>query len=46
MGTDEASLVERLDKPISVVTGDYENIKLTTQEDLIYGESILRKRQK
>jgi 2-C-methyl-D-erythritol 4-phosphate cytidylyltransferase len=45
IGTDEASLVERLNKPISIVMGDYENIKLTTQEDLLYGESILRNRQ-
>lgn len=44
IGTDEASLVERIDKPIAVVMGDYENIKLTTQEDLLYGESILKKR--
>ncbi|MBM7663388.1 2-C-methyl-D-erythritol 4-phosphate cytidylyltransferase [Bacillus mesophilus] len=45
LGTDEASLVEQLNKPISVVTGDYDNIKLTTPEDLIYGESILKKCQ-
>jgi 2-C-methyl-D-erythritol 4-phosphate cytidylyltransferase len=44
IGTDDASLVEKMDKPISVVTGDYENIKLTTPEDLTYGESILRNR--
>ncbi|MFD1738258.1 2-C-methyl-D-erythritol 4-phosphate cytidylyltransferase [Bacillus salitolerans] len=46
IGTDEASLVERLDRPVVIVAGDYENIKLTTQEDLLYGESILMKRQK
>jgi 2-C-methyl-D-erythritol 4-phosphate cytidylyltransferase len=46
VGTDDASLVEQMDKPVKVVAGDYENIKLTTPEDLIYGESILRKRQK
>lgn len=45
LGTDEASLVERLNKPISIVLGDYENIKLTTPEDIVYGESILKKRQ-
>jgi 2-C-methyl-D-erythritol 4-phosphate cytidylyltransferase len=46
MGTDDASLIEQIDKPVKVVAGDYDNIKLTTPEDLIYGESILRKRQK
>jgi 2-C-methyl-D-erythritol 4-phosphate cytidylyltransferase len=45
VGTDDASLVEQLDRPVSVVTGEYDNIKLTTPEDLIYGESILKKRQ-
>ncbi|MBM6616112.1 2-C-methyl-D-erythritol 4-phosphate cytidylyltransferase [Bacillus suaedaesalsae] len=46
LGTDEASLVERLHKPIAVVSGDYENIKLTTPEDIVYGESILNNQQK
>ncbi|MFZ3590879.1 2-C-methyl-D-erythritol 4-phosphate cytidylyltransferase [Bacillus sp. DJP31] len=46
IGTDEASLVEYLGMPITIVMGDYENIKLTTPEDLTYGESILQKRQK
>ncbi|KAA0544126.1 2-C-methyl-D-erythritol 4-phosphate cytidylyltransferase [Bacillus sp. BGMRC 2118] len=46
LGTDEASLVERLHKPIAVITGDYENIKLTTPEDIVYGESILHNREK
>ncbi|WP_456277104.1 2-C-methyl-D-erythritol 4-phosphate cytidylyltransferase [Bacillus sp. AK128] len=45
IGTDDASLFEKLDRPVSVVTGDYDNIKLTTQEDLIHGESILKKRK-
>jgi 2-C-methyl-D-erythritol 4-phosphate cytidylyltransferase len=44
IGTDEASLVEKMNNPISVVTGDYENIKLTTPEDITYGEYILRNR--
>ncbi len=46
IGTDEASLVEHLGRPVTIVLGDYENIKLTTPEDLTYGESILKNRQK
>ncbi len=42
--TDEASLVERLGLPVRVVEGSYENIKITTPEDLVVGEMILRKR--
>ncbi len=33
IGTDDTSLVERLGKPVSIVEGDYRNIKLTTPED-------------
>lgn len=42
LGTDDASLMEGLNKTISIVTGDYFNIKLTTREDIIFAESILR----
>ena len=42
--TDEASLVERLGLPVKVVEGSYENIKITTPEDLAVGEMILRRR--
>lgn len=34
MGTDDASLVERLGKKILLSEGDYANIKITTREDL------------
>jgi 2-C-methyl-D-erythritol 4-phosphate cytidylyltransferase len=44
IGTDEASLVERLGVEITVVEGSYENIKITTPEDLLVAESILKKR--
>ncbi|HHY71827.1 MAG TPA: 2-C-methyl-D-erythritol 4-phosphate cytidylyltransferase [Bacillus bacterium] len=44
LGTDDSSLVERLGKNVHIVIGDYENIKLTTQEDLLYGEAILANR--
>ncbi len=41
LGTDDASLVERLGKNVYIVDGDYKNIKLTTPEDLIFAEAIL-----
>ncbi|HJV32130.1 MAG TPA: 2-C-methyl-D-erythritol 4-phosphate cytidylyltransferase [Bacillales bacterium] len=44
IGTDDASLVERLSIPIKMVEGDYDNIKLTTKEDLFFAEAILKKR--
>jgi 2-C-methyl-D-erythritol 4-phosphate cytidylyltransferase len=34
LGTDEASLVERMGVAVHLVTGDYRNIKITTPEDL------------
>ncbi|WP_293720606.1 2-C-methyl-D-erythritol 4-phosphate cytidylyltransferase [uncultured Cetobacterium sp.] len=34
LGTDDSSLVERLGKEIKVIIGDYDNIKITTVEDL------------
>ena len=40
-GTDDASLVERIGVPISIIDGSYENIKITTPEDLVLGEAIL-----
>jgi len=36
LGTDDASLMEGLNKTISIVSGDYFNIKLTTREYLIF----------
>lgn len=44
-GTDDASLVERLGAAITMVEGDYDNIKLTTPEDLYFADAILRKRE-
>ncbi|MCX5900883.1 MAG: 2-C-methyl-D-erythritol 4-phosphate cytidylyltransferase [Proteobacteria bacterium] len=43
-GTDDASLVERLGVPVSVIMGSYDNIKITTQEDLLFAEAILQRR--
>jgi 2-C-methyl-D-erythritol 4-phosphate cytidylyltransferase len=42
--TDDAALVERLGMPITVVEGSYDNIKITTPEDLAIGEMILKRR--
>ncbi|MFT4415695.1 2-C-methyl-D-erythritol 4-phosphate cytidylyltransferase [Fredinandcohnia humi] len=42
LGTDEASLVERLPRQVTIVEGDYLNIKLTTQDDLLFAEAILK----
>lgn len=43
-GTDDAALVERLGYRVAVFRGSYENIKLTTPEDLAAAEEILRRR--
>ena len=44
LGTDEAMLVERLGHTIHIVESDYENVKMTTKEDLLFGEAILASR--
>jgi len=41
IGTDDASLVERLDKPVHLSLGDRRNIKLTTPEDLKMAEAFI-----
>ena len=41
VGTDECSLLERLGKPISFVDAHYDNIKITTQEDISHGRHIV-----
>lgn len=43
VGTDDASLYEWAGKEVTVITGDYHNIKMTTPEDLLFGEAILAK---
>lgn len=45
LGTDESMLVERLNIAVHVVESTYDNVKMTTQEDLLIGEAILQKRQ-
>lgn len=41
--TDDAALVEKLGKKVSVVMGSYNNIKITTPEDLVIAEVIAKK---
>ncbi|MGO1060973.1 2-C-methyl-D-erythritol 4-phosphate cytidylyltransferase [Planococcus sp. FY231025] len=45
LGTDEAMLVERMGLPVHIVESTYENVKMTTPEDLIYGKAILESRK-
>jgi 2-C-methyl-D-erythritol 4-phosphate cytidylyltransferase len=42
--TDDAHLVELIGKPVVVVEGSGENIKVTRPEDLVIGEAILNSR--
>jgi 2-C-methyl-D-erythritol 4-phosphate cytidylyltransferase len=41
-GTDEASLVERLGRPVRIVEGSESNVKITTPADLRLGAFLLR----
>lgn len=43
--TDDCSAVELLGKEICLSEGSYENIKITTPEDVVVAESILRRRE-
>jgi 2-C-methyl-D-erythritol 4-phosphate cytidylyltransferase len=43
--TDEASLLEGIGLPVKLVMGDYENLKITTPEDLALAEAILERRK-
>ena len=43
LGTDDASLVEYFGEEVIYVDGDYDNIKITTEEDLKIAEKILGK---
>lgn len=45
LGTDDASLVEWNGQVVSVVSGDYNNIKVTTKEDLFFAETIYEQYQ-
>lgn len=41
-GTDDSSIVERAGYKVKIIMGSYENIKITTPEDIILGESIIK----
>ncbi len=43
--TDDASVAERAGNPISLFEGSYENIKITTAEDLVVAEALLKSKQ-
>lgn len=45
-GTDDASLVERLGMPVRIISGSYENVKITTPTDIIIAEAIMERSQK
>lgn len=45
LGTDDGSLIEAfLDAEVTITLGSYENIKITTPEDLIIAQAIMRRR--
>ena len=41
-GTDDASLVERIGVRVKMIAGSYENIKITTPDDLIIAEAFIK----
>lgn len=43
-GTDDAMLVEYLGQEVKMIMGSYENIKITTREDISFGENILKRK--
>jgi 2-C-methyl-D-erythritol 4-phosphate cytidylyltransferase len=43
--TDDASVAERAGHSISLFEGSYENIKITTPEDLLFAEALLKARK-
>lgn len=43
--TDDCAAVETLGISVHTVAGSYENIKITTPEDVVIGEAILRKQE-
>ena len=46
LATDDASLVEKLGVPVKIVFGEYDNIKITTPEDVhIAGATFSRRRE-
>jgi len=46
IGTDDAALVERMGVQVKIVMGSYDNIKITTPEDVIVAEALLKNRNR
>lgn len=46
VGTDDAMLVERLGHEVAVLQGEYQNMKITTAEDLAVAEKLIGKRDR
>ncbi|MCP4104565.1 MAG: 2-C-methyl-D-erythritol 4-phosphate cytidylyltransferase [Desulfobacteraceae bacterium] len=42
MGTDDASLVERIGKKVKMITGSRRNIKITNKEDIAIAQAIIK----
>ena len=42
--TDDVSIVEQMGEPVKLTLGEYTNLKLTTPEDMIIAETILKDR--
>ena len=45
-GTDDNMLVEEIKHPVRLVECGVQNIKITTRDDLVYAEALLKKREK
>lgn len=43
--TDDCGVVEYCGQPVKLIPGSYENLKITTHEDLVLAEAILRRRE-
>jgi 2-C-methyl-D-erythritol 4-phosphate cytidylyltransferase len=43
LGTDDSALVERLGHQVTILEGDYQNIKITTADDLMVAKRLLVK---
>lgn len=42
-GTDDASLVERLGINVKMICGSYDNIKITTKDDIVLAEGLIKR---
>ena len=45
-GTDDASLIERIGEEVKMVEGFYVNIKITTREDMMMADALMKKGSK